>query len=78
MSTLRSSLIRLAHTHPTLRPHLLPLLRTAAGDKCVVCGKPGDEIRYNVRGSDGTELAGRVFIKGSVLCDKHQEMLEST
>ena len=44
----------------------------------MVCGKPGDEIRYNVRGSDGTELAGRVFIKGSVLCDKHQEMLEST
>lgn len=76
---LRSKLMRLAHSNPGLRSHLLPLLtKTAAGDKCVVCGKPGEEIRYNVRGSDGTELAGRVFIKGSVLCDKHQEMLEGT
>lgn len=73
---LRSRLVRLAHARPELRPHLLPLLKTAAADdKCVVCGKPGEAVRYNVRGSDGTELAGRVFIKGSVLCDKHQEML---
>lgn len=30
MSTLRSSLIRLAHTNPELRSHLLPLLKSAA------------------------------------------------
>ena len=29
MPTLRSSLIRLAYTRPNLRPHLLPLLKTA-------------------------------------------------
>ena len=31
--SLRSSLIRLAHTQPELRPHLLPLLKTAADDE---------------------------------------------
>lgn len=29
-STLRSKVIRLAHQNPSLRPHLLPLLKTAA------------------------------------------------
>ena len=29
MSTLRTSLIRLAHQNPSLRPHLLPILKTA-------------------------------------------------
>ena len=28
--TLRSKVIRLAHANPALRPHLLPLLKTAA------------------------------------------------
>lgn len=32
MDTLRSRLIRLAHTQPSLRPQLLPLLKTAALD----------------------------------------------
>lgn len=76
MNTLRSRTIRLAYADLALRPHLLPLLRMAAGDKCVVCGKPGGEIRYNVRGEEGTELSGRVFVKSSVLCGKHQDMLE--
>jgi hypothetical protein len=31
MSTLRSKVIRLAHENPELRPHLLPLLKEAAG-----------------------------------------------
>ena len=73
---LRAGLIRLAHANPELRPHILPILRTAAGDRCVVCGKPGEEIRYTVRGMDGTDLTGRVFPKGSVLCEKHQDMLD--
>lgn len=30
MNTLRSKVIRLAHENPALRPHLLPLLKTAA------------------------------------------------
>ena len=29
MGTLRTSLIRLAHQNPSLRPHLLPILKTA-------------------------------------------------
>lgn len=47
-----------------------------ASDLCVVCGKPGEAIRYTVRGADGTALSGRVFLKGTVLCDPHQDMLE--
>lgn len=46
-----------------------------ASDLCVVCGKPGEAIRYTVRGEDGTPLSGRVFLKGTVLCDPHQNML---
>lgn len=47
-----------------------------AADLCVVCGKPGEVIRYTAKGSDRTPLSGRVFIKGTVLCEAHQEMLE--
>ena len=32
MPTLRSQVIRLAHKEPTLRPYLLPLLKTSSGD----------------------------------------------
>ncbi len=32
MTSLRSSVIRLAHAQPALRPHLLPLLKTADDD----------------------------------------------
>lgn len=46
-----------------------------ASDLCVVCGKPGEAIRYTVRGENGTPLSGRVFVKGTVLCEPHQEML---
>lgn len=45
-------------------------------DRCVVCGKPGEQIRADVRGMDGTPLAGRVFLRRTVLCDTHQEMLD--
>lgn len=47
-----------------------------ASDLCVVCGKPGEVIRYTAKGKDKTVLAGRVFVKGTVLCDPHQEMLD--
>jgi hypothetical protein len=55
------------------------LLKSAAEDEdlCVVCGKPGEVIRYTVRGKDGSKLAGRIFLKGTALCDPHQEMCES-
>lgn len=46
-----------------------------ASDLCVVCGKPGEAIRYTVKGENGTPLSGRVFVKGTVLCEPHQEML---
>lgn len=35
-NSLRSKVIRLAHTNPDLRPHLLPLLKEAAKDKVPV------------------------------------------
>ena len=46
-----------------------------ASDLCVVCGKPGEAVRYTVKGADKTPLSGRVFVKGTVLCETHQEML---
>ena len=46
-----------------------------AADLCVVCGNPGTVIHYTVQGEDGTPLARRVFVKGTVICGKHQEML---
>lgn len=46
-----------------------------ATDLCVVCGKPGEEIRYSAKGMDRTPLSGRVFVKGTVLCETHLEML---
>jgi hypothetical protein len=88
MASLRSKLIHLAHVSPSLRSHILPLLqegtplpmsRRAAEDEdlCVVCGKPGEKIRFTVRGMDKTPLAGRLFLKGTALCDKHQDMCDS-
>ena len=47
----------------------------SATDLCVVCGKPGEVIRYTVKGDAGTPLNGRIFVKGSVLCETHQEMV---
>ena len=46
---LRSSVIRLAHANPELRPHLLPLLgvRTAAEDKVKVLNENGREVWVN-------------------------------
>ena len=88
MITLRSKLIRLAYAQPSIRVHILPMIqggeilpmRRAASedeDLCVVCGKPGEIIRYTVRGMDGTAIAGRVFLKGTALCDRHQAMCDS-
>ncbi|NBR00153.1 MAG: hypothetical protein EBT79_07430 [Actinobacteria bacterium] len=37
--TLRSKIVRLAHANPNLRPHLLPLLKQAAGDELVYGNK---------------------------------------
>lgn len=51
--------------------------RSAATPKCVVCGAEGEEIRYTVKGKSGTALAGRVFVKGTVLCEEHQEMCDN-
>lgn len=48
----------------------------SAANLCVVCGKPGEVLRFTVRGSDGTPLGGRIFVKGSVICPAHEEMLE--
>ncbi len=46
MANLRSSLIRLAHTNPELRPALLPLL-TSGGEARVA--SPDEINAYNVR-----------------------------
>lgn len=40
MPTLRSQVIKVAHTHPELRPHLLPLLKQAT----TIEGKVGDLV----------------------------------
>jgi hypothetical protein len=40
MTDLRSKLIRLAHQQPSLRPHLLPLLKTAALDPRAIAKEP--------------------------------------
>ncbi len=45
MTTLRSKLIRLAHSDPSLRPHLLPLLKEAAGQYMEVRSLPQALIR---------------------------------
>lgn len=50
--------------------------RVASEGKCVVCGEPGEVIRFFVRGADRTELAGRVFPKTSILCPRHASMCE--
>jgi hypothetical protein len=50
--------------------------KAAAMNLCVVCGKPGSVVRFTVRGMDKTPIAGRVFLKGTVLCDDHQEMCD--
>lgn len=44
MSSLRSRLIRLAHQQPSLRPHLLPLLKSA--------GNYGEEVNPYLLGFD--------------------------
>ena len=40
MTNLRSKLIRLAHQQPSLRPQLLPLLKTAALDPRAIAKEP--------------------------------------
>ena len=39
-NTLRSKVIRLAHANPALRPHLLPLLKTAAAKVKILEARP--------------------------------------
>lgn len=43
MSTLRTRVLRLAHSNPALRPHLLPLLRAAASTEDF---KVGDKVYW--------------------------------
>jgi len=57
MSTLRSKLIRLAHTKPELRSALVPLLREAAKAPAKLKGKKLDAFiskRYSVLGNGVT------------------------
>ena len=68
MSDLRTLVIRLAHENPSLRPHLLPLLKEAAGTQVWFTRERGYELavvaagfgnRYHVpfvRYGDGTLL----------------------
>lgn len=67
MSDLRFRVIRLAHSQPSLRPHLLPLLKEAAGAQVWFTRERGYELavvagpgtRYHVpfvRFGDGTLL----------------------
>lgn len=44
MTTLRSKLIRLAHQQPSLRPQLLPLLKTAALDPRAIAKAKESEV----------------------------------
>lgn len=44
MHTLRSKVIRLAHSNPELRPHLLPLLHNAAEKRVRVINEDGKEV----------------------------------
>ena len=48
--TIKAKLVRLAHANPTLRPHLLPIIRSAK-----VQGKPNQPVKGNPdRYEDGT------------------------
>jgi hypothetical protein len=47
MTTLRSRVIRLAHEHPDLQPHLLPIL--TAGKKVPLSERPiADQVRFQI------------------------------
>jgi hypothetical protein len=38
---------------------------------CRVCGRPGEVLRYTVKGDDRGPLSGRVFVRGvACLCDR--------
>ena len=56
MTDLRSKLIRLAHQNPELRPHILPLLKTAGESVLDYVFDPDelDEAFKNIRGDDMT------------------------
>jgi len=54
---LRAKVIRLAHSRPDLRPHLLPLLSKDARTKEAWLRIPDDFIDFGFRG-DGAEPAG--------------------
>ena len=62
--SLRAKLIRLAHTNPTLRPQLLPLLREAASP----AGKAQEAILAYVRENDAggtlTDIARHPSLRG--------------
>lgn len=57
---LRAKVIRLAHSRPDLRPHLLPLLASDAMKKEAWLRIPDDFIDFGFRG-DGAEPAGTLM-----------------
>jgi hypothetical protein len=74
--TLRSKLIRLAHQNPDLRPHLLPLLKQAAGEvnvpglhilgNAVVSGKGKVLMRAQALGNAQVTGESKVFGRAQV------------
>lgn len=61
--TLRSKVIRLAYTHPEIRPHLLPLLKEAAAGMVQI-----NDVKGNVYEVDPG--AARAALRGSVNPDR--------
>ena len=54
-NSLRSKVIRLAHANPSLRPHLLPLLKTAAE------ATPYPQLRATLRGLKENDRVEVIF-----------------
>jgi hypothetical protein len=64
MSTLRDQLIRLAHQHEGLRPHLLPLLRSAANPTGKAQMAIMDYMESHDEGGDLTDIARSPSLRG--------------
>ena len=62
-NNLRSSLIRLAHTNPDLRPHLLPLLKEAGCDKLPEGGMRDNCEKKQEEGESKTAAGRNVFLQ---------------
>lgn len=62
-NNLRSSLIRLAHTNPDLRPHLLPLLKEAGCEKLPEGGMRDNCEKKQEEGESKTAAGRNVFLQ---------------